>query len=475
LLEGIMPAAQKLAPYSPANLIPGFREANAASLARLQQRTAQREQTQTPGKLGEFAGNVVSTGWIPGGPIINGAVTGALLSKKTDPMGMAGDAAFGAIGGKLGAGAVGLAGKALSGVTDPAVRYLAGKGIPLTVGQMAGGVTRGVEDRLAGLPIVGDMIRNAQRRGLQSVNRAAYDDTLAQIGEKLPQGVDIGRDAYNFTRQRLSDAYDEVLAPLTVAKDTGWTTDLGAAKHAISKIGDAKIKADVNQILKTEVLSRFSKSGQMTGEDLKAAQEALGQHANDLSKGTKWSRDAASAVKGVKTALEGLVARTDPDAGARLASVNKAYSLLKPLETAAAKTTSKDGIFTMAGLNQGVAKGKSAATLAGGRAPHQELADAAGQVLPSTVPDSGTAGRLLTGAALTALFGGHLPVVGPMAIPAAGLIGGMASLYTRGGQKALAAALTRRPEAARVLGKQVRRLAAPVGTAGAVAMTGARQ
>lgn len=477
LLEGIMPAASKLAPYSPANIIPGFKAANAKSLERLSGRIAQREKTATPGKMGEFAGNVATTGWIPGGPVLNGLATGALLSKGGNPAEVTRDAVYGAAGGKIGASVMGGAGKIISGVTGDALK-LANKGVPLTVGQMAGGATRKIEDSLTSVPVVGDLIRNAQRRGLEGVNRAAYNDTLAHIGETLPKEIDIGRDAYNYTKQTLSDAYDAVLGPLTLTKDAPWTTALGAAKAASSKLGDKSLKATVNDIIKTEVTSRFDKAGQMTGENMKAAQEALTGHINDLSKGTKWSRDAAGVLRGVKSDLEGLVSRVDADAGARLAKVNKAYSHLKPLETAAAKPSSKDGIFTMPQLAMGAAQGKSKATLAAGRAPHQALADAA-RLLPSTVPDSGSAGRLFTGGAATGLMGllgGHLPVLGPAALPAAGLIGGSALAYTRAGQKALTAMFSRRPEAARIVGKQVRRLAAPTGSALAVGtVAGARE
>lgn len=444
--------------------------------ARHQAELAAREATATPGKTGHFLGNVTAAIPVPGGPMVNGMLSGALLSEGQNPAEVIRDAAFGLVGGKLGASVIGGAGNFIKGVTGDALK-LANKGVPLTLGQMAGGPLRKIEDSLTSVPVVGDMIRNAQRRGLEGVNRAAYDDTLAHLGEKLPDEINIGRDAYNYTKQRLSDAYDDVLAPLVVVKDAPWTAAVGAAKSATGKIGDKTIKANVNDIIKTEVLSRFDKAGQMVGEDMKAAQEALTGHIADLSKGTKWSRDAAGVLKGLKSDLEGLVTRVDAEAGKQLAKVNKAYSFLKPLETAAAKPSSKDGIFTMPQLSMAAAAGKSKATLAAGKAPHQELADAA-RILPSTVPDSGSAGRLFTGAGATGLMGllgGHLPVIGPAALPAAGLIGGTALAYTRRGQEALTKLLTRRPEVARVVGKQVRRLAAPAGTVGAVAtVTGAR-
>jgi hypothetical protein len=58
-----------------------------------------------PGKVGEFAGNVVGTlptALLPGGALVQGAAGGALLSDAKNVGGVARDAAFGAAGAKLG-------------------------------------------------------------------------------------------------------------------------------------------------------------------------------------------------------------------------------------------------------------------------------------------------------------------------------------------------------------------------------------
>lgn len=484
-MEGLLPVAEKLAPYSPANLIPGFREANARALVHGKARIAEREKTQTAGKLGEFAGNVLTTAAIPGGPakaaapFVQGGLTGALLSKGSNPAEVVRDAVYGAIGNKVGGAVVGGLGKTISGVTGDALK-LANKGVPLTLGQMAGGGLRKLEDSLTSVPVVGDAIRNAQRRGIDATQRAAYNDTLAHVDEALPEQVDLGHEAHNYTKQRLGDLYDEVLQPLTIQRDTPLSQAMTAAKAKLAKIGDPKIRTDALNVLKTEVSSRFDRAGRMVGEDIKAAQSELGSHINDRMQGNTWERKAADALGEVKSAIEDLVGRTDPAAGEQLAKINTAYSFFKPLQTATAKAAVKDGgRFTVNQFAQGVTKGKGASTVAGGKAPHQDLATAASRILPSTVPDSGSAGRLFTGAGATGLMGllgGHLPVVGPAALPAAGLIGGTALAYTRAGQKALTKLLTSRNPAARLVGQHVRRLAAPTGAVvGAGAVQAGRQ
>lgn len=61
---------------------------------------AQAERGVRPGKFGEFLGNVAGTAWVPGGPLIQGAAGGALLSDKTDAGGVLKDAAIGGIAGR---------------------------------------------------------------------------------------------------------------------------------------------------------------------------------------------------------------------------------------------------------------------------------------------------------------------------------------------------------------------------------------
>lgn len=56
-----------------------------------------------PGKLGEFAGNVAGTAWIPGRPLVQGAISGGLLSDADTAGGFAGDVALGGVTGRIAA------------------------------------------------------------------------------------------------------------------------------------------------------------------------------------------------------------------------------------------------------------------------------------------------------------------------------------------------------------------------------------
>lgn len=56
-----------------------------------------------PGKLGEFAGNVAGTAWVPGRPLIQGAISSGLLSDADTAGGLAGDMALGGVTARIAA------------------------------------------------------------------------------------------------------------------------------------------------------------------------------------------------------------------------------------------------------------------------------------------------------------------------------------------------------------------------------------
>ena len=99
-------------------------------------------QGRVPGKIGEFAGNVVGT--IPAAlasknPLVAGALSGAMLTDNRDLPGILADAGIGAVTGGIASGVLGAAGRALKG-GDKAVRKLLDGGVDLTPGQVAGGI-----------------------------------------------------------------------------------------------------------------------------------------------------------------------------------------------------------------------------------------------------------------------------------------------------------------------------------------------
>ena len=141
-------------------------------------------------------------------------------------------------------------------------------------------------------------------------------------------------------------------------------------------------------------------------------------------------------------------------------------AIAKPIAmngAAAASAGAKEGVFSPAQLAAAVRNDAGRGALgkgqySEGRALMQDLSDDAVNVLGPKYPDSGTAGR-------SALH----------SIPAmvASVIGlAPAAIYTPAGQKAVVAALAKRPEMVRLLGEELKKLApmaAATGSGGVLA------
>ena len=93
-----------------------------------------------------------------------------------------------------------------------------------------------------------------------------------------------------------------------------------------------------------------------------------------------------------------LFARNNPEAADLIRAADNGWATLVQMENAGAMLGAKNGLFTPAQFLNAVKRSDHSLrdrTFAHGDALNQDLAAAAKEVLPSSVPDSGTAGRLL--------------------------------------------------------------------------------
>jgi hypothetical protein len=356
---------------------------------------------------------------------------------------------------------------------NPDVALLASKGVPLTPGQVVGGTLQRVEDALKSYPALGDSIREAQRRGMGGFVNAVGNDALSHIGESIPASVTPGRGTVAHVANRLGEAYDAIKPQLSAAIDGPFVN------------GVAKIRADISpealdalptfdRIVRDEILQRAKTPDLATGTDMvpygvtapgkpprpaflngqaaKDAQTAIGQEIAGLAPSADpKTRAVVRGLKGLQDELTGSLMRNSaPGASSRLADINAGYAKYARLRDASAATSEKDGgLFTPNQFTTAVRKGDKSVgkgSFAKGGALMQDLAAAGQRVLPSTVPDSGTAMRMLVSelpmligfGAESAHFAPHL--AGTL------LAGGVAGLpYTQVGQRAATKLMTQRP------------------------------
>ncbi len=304
---------------------------------------------------------------------------------------------FGLAGGMAGRGTARATGRAVAGVTDSARRRLADSNVRLTVGQLLGGTTQAVEDRLAGLPLVGDRIRAMRGEGLSDFNRAAFDEALAPIGATT-NGV-TGEAGIDLARQARSQAYRDALDPVNVSADAPFINDMTAAIAAGRELPDP-MRSGLEYTLPTRVGQAFDNQGNLSGRDFQQSIRGLRQDARAVAN-QPYGYDFGDVTGQAENALEGLLQRQAPDALPAYRSANEANRNIEVLRDAVVRArngarSNEPGMFMPSQLiDASTANARRFGNTAGTtQQPLYELSRAGQEVLPSRVPDSGTAGRL---------------------------------------------------------------------------------
>lgn len=325
-------------------------------------------------------------------------------------------------------------------------------GVQMTPGQMRGGMSQAVEDAATSTPILGPAIQGARRRGLESFNRSVLNRSLEPIGEALPAGQ-VGQDAVRHAGDRLGAAY-EGLAPSRVHLDDQFA-DAVRQGLANTDTMTPQGRETLANILQRRVTSR-GVGGVLDDAAYRQIQSELGYEIRRFTGSPDPdNRAVAQALGHVRDALEDAAFRQNPEFAAQLGATNRGYAELVRAENAAAR--GRDGVFTANQYDAAVKAGDPRIRRRGyarGEALGQDISTAARNVLPSTVPDSGTATRGAIGAIITAPtvigtgfatggLSGGLGAAAAVAAPLAGL--GLASrAYSPRAIAAANAALTRR-------------------------------
>lgn len=387
------------------------------------------------------------------------------------------------LGGLFGAAGVPIA-SALARVvrpnTDPAARLLMDEGMNLTPGAILGGGFKRAEDAATSIPVLGDIIRNAQGRSMEDLSRATYKRALDPIGvdaSKFPAGPE----GVAMVKKALGDKYDMLLPKLSFDVRT-IAPDIANLKSMVSQ-GLPKQEAAQFMAILDKNLGQMPK-GVADGKTFKEIVSNLGTEAKSFKGSTDaYQRKLGDALSEAQTAFREGLKLSNPKFAQELAAIDEGYANYVRIRGAAASAGDKSSGFTPGQLSaavrsadQSVGKGNTAT----GQALMQDLSDAARQVLPSKVPDSGTPMRsavgLLAGAG-GALAGGNAAIPGLAAGalgPTLGLMGagGLAALpYTQLGGKAMQKILAERPEFATELAKLLRQGAPIAGAAAAPALT----
>jgi hypothetical protein len=368
--------------------------------------------------------------WDKGGQALGGAATGA------------------------GVGAAGRAvGQAIMPTFRPAAQKLIDEGVRLTPGQMAGGVGRRVEDALGSVAFLGSAVRGGWRRAIEDFNRAAWDRVLAPLGMKLPKGM-MGRQAAEYVEDVLDSGYNRVIPNLKGQADMPFLRSLqGTLADARAHLPDAQFSQFV-RIVKSQLLQKVSAPAD--GAALKGIDSSLKSYARGYKGDPSFdNRQLGHFIQDLQTSFRSALERQNPRFSPELKRLDDAWARFVRVDRAASSLGSKDGVFMPAQLSNAVRAEDASLkkrSYGKGKALLQDLSDAAADVLPSRVPDSGTPERIATMMALGGL--GHLEphtLAGSVAV---------AVPYTALGMNALRSWATAMPKTRNVLA-QIPRQGAP--------------
>lgn len=295
---------------------------------------------------------------------------------------------------------------------SPHVRTLADEGVLMTPGQILGGGVQRAEDALTSMPVTGDVIRNAQRRGHETLNLAATNRALEPVGEKVPPGTKAGRESVAFAQDRLGQLYDDLLGNMKGSLDGpsrpanalpppgGLPPSFRDEIENLRKMMNSgnippEQKRQFSDILDNEIIARFTPTGGVApGVTLKEVESQLGNLSSTFARSDNYDvRRLSAAVKESQAALRRMLERENPQNAGDLRNVNEGYANFKRVQDASGRVASTGGIFSPAALQSAVRSGdrsKDKSQFTRGEALMQDLSEAGKSVMTKTVPDSGT-------------------------------------------------------------------------------------
>ena len=332
------------------------------------------------------------------------------------------EAGEGAVGSLVGAGLVRGGARAISPKINPAVAKLAKMGVVMTPGQRAGrGLRQWAENVSESVPGLGVPIRAAKRRGIEQFNLGSINEALKPIGAKLPPKAVAGRTAIEAAQEAIGNSYDEALANIAAPIDPTFTQGIGQIAQRASTLPPAEAQA-FDFIMKNKIGPLLQGKQALDGAALQDVTRTLQKLASDADKTPVSGEFLGDELRAVRQHFLDLAGRHSPEATERFLAANAAEANMSRIYDASSKAHG-DGVFTPHQLSVATAKkgyGTTTKRAAAGQARLQDVADAGKSILPSNVPNSGTAerGAFMAGLGAVGTDSAFNPAMAGLAAPA---------------------------------------------------------
>ena len=372
-------------------------------------------------------------------------------------------AGLGAVGGVAGTGIARGVSNVIAPKISEAAQKLIGEGVNLTPGQMMGGALRKLEDKLTSVPLLGDIVDYSRTKGIEEFNKAVYKRALAPINGTVPE--ETGRAGVESVKSQISNAYNTLLPKMTFVPDQPLFDSISRLDKVVIGLPKQETKVVADNV-KNIIQKHTPPNGLISGDSYKAIETDLGELASNYAGASGTDAMVGKAYKQALADVRTTLARSNPQYAEELGNINKAFANFSRIRKAGSMANTQEMITPSQLANAVKAADESAGkgATATGKALLQDLSDAGVQVLPSKVPDSGTAGR---SALVNALMGAGAGAGGASAYQAfptvtavgAGLAGAAALPYAPGVRNLVTTAIGKRPESAKKLADAIRELA----------------
>jgi hypothetical protein len=351
-----------------------------------------------------------------------------------------------AVGGVSGAtigglGAIGSRMLSPNASRNPNVRLLLNENVEPTIGQTLGGAANRWEEKLQSTPIAGDFITGARQNARNTFNQAQYNRVTGPLGVR-PTGL-MGHEAVAELQDATGDAYGEAATRLgSFRLDRQGIGQFRNLEQMVTNLPDdqQRLWRGTMQEIRTDISPR----GFIQGEGFKNIDSTLGAASREYRASPNPSdRRLGNAFGEMRdTIRQNMGRQAGPEVRQLYNNADTAYANLVRVEGAAGRAGASEGVNTPGQLLAAVKSADQTARKRGFAAGHglmQDLGSAGQSVIGNKVPDSGTAGRLMTPAAIAAALINPKVLATTVAAPI---------LYSRPAQSALVALAARRPELA---------------------------
>ncbi len=366
-------------------------------------------------------------------------------------------AGLGVLGNKVVGGVTKAGGAALAGLRDKYGQLLNKSGVPMTIGEMVGGPLATLEQRYSQTPFLGKKVLTRQAEGVEGFNRAAFDDTLGHIGEKLDG--DVAEPGIREAKQKIGSFYDDTVNGKVFQPDQTFTNNTNAI---LADLGDnvPDVGPNVVRDITKRIGDRLDPARPMTGPEWQSALKDIKRVGRDY-KNHSMSEGINRRITGLLGEFEDLAKRSEPDIADNLDAANAAWRKYSIVKDAVRKNDTKaKSIFTpedlMGASADNAERFGARGASAEGEHPFFDLAKAGANVLTPVTKSEGPM-RFITPATATGTlaagnwyFSGHKdPVTGDVegrdpvtsALLGLGALGAMGTPYSKIAQKYIQKAL----------------------------------